>query len=111
MALTKTAHERIANNQPVTGGSASMVATRHFWPGLDGQLSALVKNGVIETGLSDGRTVFSLKDSSHLDSPLAAHYRPLVVDALRWSGRLQDQRDLNRFLTEIEREELDAILK
>ena len=111
LALTKTAHERIANNQPVTSGSASMVATRHFWPGLDGQLSALVKNGVIETGLSDGRTVFSLKDTSHLDSPLAAHYRPLVVDALRWSGRLQDQRDLNRFLTEIEREELDAILK
>ncbi|ODA29726.1 Eco57I restriction-modification methylase domain-containing protein [Planctopirus hydrillae] len=111
LALTKTAHERIANNQPVTSGSASMVATRHFWPGLDGQLSALVKNGVIETGLSDGRTVFSLKDSSHLDSPLAAHYRSLVVDALRWSGRLEDQRDLNRFLTENEREELDSILK
>ena len=110
LALTTTAHQRIASQQPVSPASTQPSEVKNYWPGLDRQLAALVKNDVIGVETRAGQQLFTLKDRLGLDSTLADKYRPLVIDALRWSGRLKDQRELALFLTEADCEELETVL-
>lgn len=111
LALTTTAHQRIADRQTVGTADIQTKSAKNYWPGLDQQLDALEKNGVIGVATREGHQVFTLKDRLGLDSALAAKYRPMVIDALRASGRLKDNRELALFLTEAEREDLATVLE
>ena len=110
LALTTTSHKRIASRQSVGPDRSKTAAATNYWPGLDQELDALRKNGVIGVEVRGDQQFFTLKDRQGLDTKRAAEFRPMVIDALRRSGRLKDRRELSLYLTEAEREELETLL-